>query len=119
MLSIVLKEGEYFMLGDDIRVVFVKDLAAKSARIAIDAPRSVVISRGSLYEKSLRENPDENAAQIHELDKFKRFREEKRREDEREKKERQRLHKQRNKPQAAAVVENQAIPPQAVTITVD
>ena len=51
MLNITVKPGEYFMIGDDIRVVFTGG-TANNARIMIDAPKSYNIVRGKVLERN-------------------------------------------------------------------
>jgi len=49
MLNITVKPGEYFVIGDDIKVVFVGG-TANNARVMIDAPRKYNIVRGKVLE---------------------------------------------------------------------
>ena len=66
MLCVMLKEGEYFMLGDDIKVMFIEDSSSKEIKLGIEAPKSVRISRDKLYEEELRKDPEANAAKLRE-----------------------------------------------------
>lgn len=50
MLNLTVKPGEYFMIGDQIRVAFVGG-TANNARIMIDAPREYNIVRGKVLER--------------------------------------------------------------------
>ena len=50
MLNLTEKPGEYFVIGDDIRVIFVGG-TANNARVMIDAPRSYNIVRGKVLEQ--------------------------------------------------------------------
>lgn len=50
MLVIGRKPGEYVMIGKDIMVKVVKSEDG-DLRLAIDAPREVVIKRGEIYEQ--------------------------------------------------------------------
>ena len=57
MLNLKVKEGEYFMIGDDIRIYVQQQKGlGNRVQLAIDAPRSVPVVRGGLYERQLLEN---------------------------------------------------------------
>ncbi|GCD09016.1 carbon storage regulator [Clostridium tagluense] len=49
MLVLGRKPGEYVMIGDNIKVKVVKSLSG-DLRLAIDAPREIVITRGEVWE---------------------------------------------------------------------
>ena len=49
MLVIGRKPGEYIMIGDDIMVKVIKSDDG-DLRLAIDAPRDVIITRGEVFE---------------------------------------------------------------------
>lgn len=51
MLNLTVKPGEYFMIGDEIKVAFVGG-TANNARILIDAPRDYNIVRGKVLERA-------------------------------------------------------------------
>ena len=61
MLNLTVKPGEYFVIGEDIRVIFadcnmnnqenVTGGTANNARVMIDAPRSYNIVRGKVLEQ--------------------------------------------------------------------
>ena len=51
MLNITVKPGEYFVIGEDIKVIFVGG-TANNARVMIDAPRSYNIVRGKVLEQN-------------------------------------------------------------------
>lgn len=51
MLKFSVKPGECFMIGDDIKVVFLGGMA-NNCRVMVDAPRSYNIVRGSVLEKN-------------------------------------------------------------------
>jgi len=51
MLNLTVKCGEYFLIGDDIKVIFTGG-TANNARIMIDAPRTYNIVRGKVLEKT-------------------------------------------------------------------
>lgn len=56
MLSLQLKSGEYFTIGDDITVqIFEK--SGSLFKVSIQAPREMQILRGSLHERT-GERPD-------------------------------------------------------------
>jgi len=50
MLNLTIKPGEYFMIGDEIKVAFIGG-TANNARIMIEAPRSYNIVRGKVLER--------------------------------------------------------------------
>lgn len=56
MLNITVKPGEYFIIGDDIKVIFVGG-TANNARVMIDAPKSYNIVRGKALERNDGEKP--------------------------------------------------------------
>lgn len=58
MLNLTIKPGEFFMIGDEIRVVFVGG-TANNAKIMIDAPRTFNIVRGKVLERNAREQGEE------------------------------------------------------------
>ena len=51
MLVLGMKPGEYVMIGEDIMVKVIKSDFG-DFRLAIDAPKNLIISRGELYEKT-------------------------------------------------------------------
>ena len=53
MLVLNLKEGDYVMLGDNIKVYFEHKFSRDSLDLLIDAPKDVLIMRDKLYEKSI------------------------------------------------------------------
>ena len=50
MLVLGRKPGEYVMIGEDIKVLVVRDLDG-NLRLAIEAPSEVEIIRGEIWEK--------------------------------------------------------------------
>lgn len=58
MLVLGMKPGEYVMIGEDIMVKVIKSNFG-DYRLAIDAPKDLIISRGDLYEKT--KNSQENS----------------------------------------------------------
>jgi len=53
MGQMTVKEGDYLLIGDDIKLYFDRKTDRNTMRIAVDAPRSVPVLRGVLYEKSI------------------------------------------------------------------
>lgn len=51
MLKFSVKPGESFMIGDDIKVVFLGGMA-NNCRVMVDAPKSYNIVRSSVLEKN-------------------------------------------------------------------
>lgn len=58
MLNLTIKPGEFFMIGEEIRVVFIGG-TANNAKIMIDAPRSFNIIRGKVLERNAKEQGKE------------------------------------------------------------
>ncbi|MCI8554049.1 MAG: carbon storage regulator [Clostridiales bacterium] len=56
MLSLQLKSGEYFTIGDDIVVQVFHD--SSSFRVQVKAPRELSILRGSVLERDGEQRPD-------------------------------------------------------------
>jgi carbon storage regulator len=52
MLRLTLKETDYIMIGDNIKIMLERTQRGAMA-IAIDAPKSVPILRGEVYERSV------------------------------------------------------------------
>ncbi len=65
MLNLTVKPGEYFMIGDEIKVAFVGG-TANNARILIDAPRKYNIVRGKVLERAAADR-GENVSGKHEF----------------------------------------------------
>jgi len=59
MLNLLIKPGEYFMIGDEIRVTFAGGTANK-ARIMVDAPRNYNIVRGKVLERIAADEKKDN-----------------------------------------------------------
>ena len=57
MLSLMLKEGEYLTIGEDIVVQVFPDSKSR-VRLAIKAPKDVAILRGDLRERGGARRPD-------------------------------------------------------------
>jgi len=56
MLVITRKPGDWFQIGDDVKVYFL-DNRGNQMRIGIDAPRDVKILRGELVEEDQDDDP--------------------------------------------------------------
>ena len=64
MLIVSLREGDYVMIGDNIKVHYDSRRGADQLAIGIEAPRDVSVLRGKLYEEGiakLAEEGDEEA----------------------------------------------------------
>lgn len=57
MLLLMMKEGEYLTIGEDIVVQFFPDSKSR-VRVAVKAPKDMTILRGELREKSGAQRPD-------------------------------------------------------------
>ena len=57
MLSLMLKEGEYLTIGEDIVVQAFPDSKSR-VRLAIKAPKDVTILRGDVRERAGARRPD-------------------------------------------------------------
>jgi len=57
MLNFTIKPGEYFMIGEDIKVVFL-GRTANNYKVMVDAPRSYNIVRGKVLEKNAKSEED-------------------------------------------------------------
>ena len=54
MLRMSVKNGEYIMVGDDVKIVFLGG-AAGQTRIMIDAPKEINIARSKAIEKRIQD----------------------------------------------------------------
>ena len=64
MLVVSLNEGDYVMIGDNIKIHYDSKRGADQLAIGIEAPREVSVLRGKLYEEGiakLAEQGDEEA----------------------------------------------------------
>lgn len=52
MLVMSLKEGDYVLIGDNIKVYFEHKVSRDVLDIAISAPKDVLILRGKIHEKA-------------------------------------------------------------------
>lgn len=55
MLALTRKVGERIVIGDNI-VVTISEIKGESIRLAIDAPKSIKIYRGEIYDAIAAEN---------------------------------------------------------------
>jgi sRNA-binding carbon storage regulator CsrA len=53
VLQITLREGDYFMIGDNIKIEYDRSMGKDSVHVNVHAPRNLKILRGSLYEEEL------------------------------------------------------------------
>jgi carbon storage regulator len=66
MLIITRRPGERIVLGDDI-VVTVMEISGQTARIGIDAPKSLSVYREEIWEAVKRENEAAASANVEQL----------------------------------------------------
>ena len=55
MLNITLHEGEYFMVGGNVKITYDHSRGKNQVYISVDAPREVQVLRGELYENDVAE----------------------------------------------------------------
>jgi sRNA-binding carbon storage regulator CsrA len=70
MLYITLREGDYFVIGDNVRVSFERTEGRDVISVGVDAPREVQVQRGQVYERKiaqLAEAGDIQAQQTHRM----------------------------------------------------
>jgi sRNA-binding carbon storage regulator CsrA len=53
MLHLTLSEGDYMMIGENIRVYYHHNNGKFSLTLGIEAPRDVSVLRGTLYEEGI------------------------------------------------------------------
>ncbi len=53
MLYITLREGDYFMIGGDIKVTYERTAGRDSMYVGVEAPREVPVKRGQVYESEI------------------------------------------------------------------
>ncbi|MCL2197571.1 MAG: carbon storage regulator [Defluviitaleaceae bacterium] len=51
MLQLSINEGEYIIIGDDIKVHFDHRVNRDTVDIAVEAPKETTVLRGKLFEK--------------------------------------------------------------------
>ena len=62
------KESDYIMIGDDIKVsFFLNPENTRVSRVGIDAPKSIPVLRQALYERALGIVPDKALTTIDDL----------------------------------------------------
>ena len=62
MLVLAVDEGEYIMIGEDIKVKLLS--RGKEYRIGIDAPKSVAIRRQAVYERMTGVAPERSSKAV-------------------------------------------------------
>jgi carbon storage regulator CsrA len=65
MLLLSVKEGDYIMIGDDIKVKIIG--GSSVSKIGIDAPKNVPIKRQAVYERENDITPDSGIETIEDL----------------------------------------------------
>ena len=55
MLSLMLKDGEYLTIGEDI---VIQVFTNSTVRVAVQAPRDMTVLRGEVLERNGEERPD-------------------------------------------------------------
>jgi sRNA-binding carbon storage regulator CsrA len=68
LLYITLREGDYFMVGGNVKITYERTTGKDRMFIGIDAPRDVQVLRGQMYENEiakLAEAGDPEAQEIH------------------------------------------------------
>ncbi len=63
MLSLQVREGDYILVGDNIRITVQKGIGA-NMKLGFEAPRSISIVRGKVYEQELMKAPYENIEEL-------------------------------------------------------
>ena len=53
MLMLTLREGDYFVVGEDVKISYERCEGKDKVYIGIDAPKSVSVLRGKLYEEQI------------------------------------------------------------------
>jgi len=72
MLSLTMREGDYLMIGKDIKLTFEKVVGDNKMYIHIDAPKSVEILRDKVYERALEDGAEANGELLRRLKKERR-----------------------------------------------
>jgi carbon storage regulator CsrA len=65
MLLLSVKEGDYIMIGDDIKVKIIG--GSNVSKLGIDAPKHVPIKRQAVYERENDIAPDQGIATVEDL----------------------------------------------------
>lgn len=63
MLILTRKVGESILLGDNVEI-FLTEVNKNSARIGIEAPKSIPVYRKEIYEKIKKENQEASSHKI-------------------------------------------------------
>jgi sRNA-binding carbon storage regulator CsrA len=53
MLYITLKEGDYFVVGGNVKVTFERTAGQESIFVGVEAPREISVQRGQIYEAEI------------------------------------------------------------------
>ena len=53
MLHLTVGKGEHIMIGDEVKVTYTKNDGKRVVALGINAPRSLKITRGNIYEDEL------------------------------------------------------------------
>ena len=69
MLLISLREGDYVMLGDNIKVCYDHMKGKDHLVLGFEAPKDVEIVRGKLYEESIAQSAEQGDKEAQELSK--------------------------------------------------
>ncbi|MCL2388558.1 MAG: carbon storage regulator [Defluviitaleaceae bacterium] len=67
MLHLTLKKGEYFMIGENIRVMYDRNDGKMVTAFGVDAPNDIKVTRGKVYENrvaKMAQEGDEESQQL-------------------------------------------------------
>ncbi|MCL2388711.1 MAG: carbon storage regulator [Defluviitaleaceae bacterium] len=67
MLHLTLKKGEYFMIGENIRIMYDRNDGKMVSAFGVDAPREIKITSGKVYENrvaKMAHDGDEESQQL-------------------------------------------------------
>ena len=67
MLKLTLDQGDYVMIGDDIKVSFITKRGGKQLVLGFDAPKDVKIMRERVHEELLLQEAGEDTKQAQQL----------------------------------------------------
>jgi len=67
MLLVTLSEGDYIMIGENIKVHFDHKAGRDTLALGIEAPKEVSILRGKLYEEGIAKMADEGDVEAQKL----------------------------------------------------
>ena len=60
MLTLSLREGDYFMIGDNIKIVYNRSTGKDCVHINVEAPKNLRILRGQLFEAEIADRARSN-----------------------------------------------------------